>query len=214
MTPTTRTPNKAQTFSSATPIRVKMPRMSPSPASDRRPASLKRRRSTNCRAHSSAATCRFIPNRARGDASQVRDPFVRPPSSNDEQNVAITLGQDLYKQYLRRVLFGSEETPRLLSFGDSPQISSLPRQTQDILRIPRLPHSSASSQSSLVKPEVCRTVSTIPKLVQYTPQTPITDVDFLNLVSCGPAVAVGTTCGVRLTFDDSSANGDHVRSFM
>jgi WD40 repeat protein len=209
MTPSTAPNNKARTFSSATRVRVKMPRMSPSPASTTRRSA---RKSSNCRDHShllSASEDRFIPNRARIDASQVRAALVLPPptpSSNDE-NTAITPDQDDYKRHVRRALFGSVESTsspsRLLFFGNGPQISSLPSSQssrlddpfcQDGIRNPPLQHASSRA----------RTVSTIPKFT--LPSKPSTYVDCLNLVSCGPFVAVGIDSHVRITHGDYDQN--------
>ena len=158
--------------------------MSPSPL--RFPHSTPRRRRTP----STDPGDRFIPNRNLFDPAQSRASLL----SNIEEDENISpakVASVEYKRNLRRTLFGKDEPSSLLGFGDNatkstrsnnPSVSVKDNFSLDPLRPLKSTHSKRTTQPK-------RSVSTS-NPIHYDVPGLIPD-SVLNLVSLGPAMAVG-----------------------
>ena len=179
-TPTaTATPKKVN--HPCTPLRIKTPRMSPSPL--RFPHSTPRRRRTP----STDPGDRFIPNRNLFDPAQSRASLL----SNIEEDENISpakVASVEYKRNLRRTLFGTEEPSSLLGFGDSAKKSTKSNHpsfsVKDSFSLDPLRH----IDSTLPTTQSKRLVSTAPHLDLDLPDV-IPD-PYVNVMSVGPALAV------------------------
>jgi WD40 repeat protein len=176
-----------------TPLRVQIPRMSPSPAYfSSRPTRRSRRAATNLCPPSND---RFIPNRARMYAGSS---LVKTKLNQDAEPA--TPQQQEYKRQLRRALFCSEELePRMLSIGNGDRRSrslSLPLTEdpcqQDILR-------ANLSTVPMVRKVPRRTIPTIHKFMLQAPR--LLQDDLLSLVSSGPMLAVALHYSVYLSYN-------------